>query len=232
MRFPLALTLSLLLHLGVLAALVAGWFGQPETRLDPIRVHLTGSPGKAESLHESFVQPSSAQQGQSGGAAPDIPRLSLMPVGSRSTTPVPVLNRLDIAPILTQTPDASGTSQGAPGHSADRFGPSGAPAGPVLAQGEGDKAFGSVNGPRFARKVEPVYPPRARRLGLTGSVELMLSIDEKGRLTGVQVLAPAGHGFDEEAVRAVRRSSFHPALKEGDAVSSTALLTVRFEMDR
>jgi hypothetical protein len=36
MRFPLALTLSLLLHLGVLAALAVVWFGQPETRLDPI----------------------------------------------------------------------------------------------------------------------------------------------------------------------------------------------------
>jgi periplasmic protein TonB len=91
-------------------------------------------------------------------------------------------------------------------------------------------AFGSGDGPRFARMVLPDYPPRARRLRLTGTVDLLLSIDEKGNLTQVEVTNPAGHGFDEEAVRAVRRSSFHPAKKEGDPIPSTAVLTVRFEL--
>jgi periplasmic protein TonB len=91
-------------------------------------------------------------------------------------------------------------------------------------------AFGSGDGPRFARMVLPDYPPRARRLRLTGTVDLLLSIDEKGNLTQVEVTNPAGHGFDEEAVRAVRRSSFHPAKREGDPIPSTALLTVRFEL--
>ncbi len=40
---------------------------------------------------------------------------------------------------------------------------------------------------------------------------LILDVDERGRVTGVEILVPAGLGLDEIAVREVRRYRFEPA---------------------
>lgn len=91
-----------------------------------------------------------------------------------------------------------------------------------------DAAFGTANGPRFLHRVLPSYPKHARRFGKEGTSLLCLTIDERGKLVQVEVLARAGSGFDEEAVRAVRESTFSPAIHNGKPVSCRARLPVRF----
>ncbi len=91
--------------------------------------------------------------------------------------------------------------------------------------------FGSAEGPAFVRRVIPEYPWMARRTGREGRVLLKLTIDETGRLLDVVVVEKAGYGFDREAVRAVRRSTFRPAVRNGIPVKSEALLYVRFELE-
>lgn len=91
-----------------------------------------------------------------------------------------------------------------------------------------DAAFGTANGPRFLRRVMPRYPKLARQFGREGTSLLSLSIDERGRLLHVEVLEKAGSGFDEEAVRAVRESTFSPAVQNGRPVSCRARLPVQF----
>ncbi len=90
--------------------------------------------------------------------------------------------------------------------------------------------FGVGEGPRFSRTVMPEYPGFARRRGIEGKVVLKLRIDEKGRLKGVEVIEPAGFGFTDAALRAVRQSSFIPAHRNGRPVPSEAILTVRFRL--
>jgi len=68
----------------------------------------------------------------------------------------------------------------------------------------------------------------ARRLGREGRVVLKLIIDEAGRLMDVQVVQSAGHGFDRSAVSAVRRSSFTPAVYNGQPIKSKTKLPIRF----
>jgi protein TonB len=89
-------------------------------------------------------------------------------------------------------------------------------------------SFGSVDGPRFLKRVIPRYPKMAKRFGIEGRVILMLTIDEKGNLIEVEVVERAGYGFDREAVKAVKESTYLPAYKNGVPVKSKALLTVRF----
>jgi len=91
--------------------------------------------------------------------------------------------------------------------------------------------FGSAGGPAFVKRVLPEYPWMARKAGREGRVLLRLTIDERGRLTDVVVVEKAGYGFDREAVRAVRRSTFRPAVRDGVPVRSEALLYVRFELE-
>lgn len=94
-----------------------------------------------------------------------------------------------------------------------------------------DAPFGAGNGPRFARKSLPKYPRLARELGKEGTVLLRLTIDERGRLLEVEVMRRAGSGFDEEAVRAVRDSSFSPARVNGMPVRCRAQLPIRFVLN-
>jgi protein TonB len=94
--------------------------------------------------------------------------------------------------------------------------------------GVAERSFGSPDGPNFLNKVLPAYPALARRLEKEGTVLLRLTIDDRGRPVEVEVLKKAGFGFDEEAVRAVRSSTFVPAKKEGKPLACKALLPIRF----
>jgi periplasmic protein TonB len=107
----------------------------------------------------------------------------------------------------------------------------GAGSGIGVGHGPLDASFGSGSGPRFAIKSLPKYPRLARELGKEGTVLLRLTIDERGRLLDVEVLKRAGSGFDEEAVRAVRESSFSPAKSNGKPVSCRAQLPIRFVLN-
>ncbi len=90
--------------------------------------------------------------------------------------------------------------------------------------------FGGNNGPRFLKKVIPHYPRMARKLGKEGKVVLKLFIDKKGRLKKVEVIEDDGYGFAREAVKAIKESTFLPAVRKGVPVDSEALLTVRFRL--
>jgi protein TonB len=115
-------------------------------------------------------------------------------------------------------------------------GPSREAAGHSSASGEGgpashgpvESSFGSGDGPRFLNKAAPKYPRLARELGKEGTVLLRLTIDERGCLLNVDVVKQAGSGFDEEAVRAVKSSTFSPAKKSGKPVMCRAQLPIRF----
>jgi protein TonB len=64
-----------------------------------------------------------------------------------------------------------------------------------------------------------------------GSVLLRVTIDELGRPVDVEVMHKAGFGFDEEAVKAVKNSTFVPAKREGRPLTCKALLPIRFVLN-
>ncbi len=97
--------------------------------------------------------------------------------------------------------------------------------------GPAERAFGSSDGPSFLHRVMPSYPALAKKLEKQGTVLLRVTIDEHGKPVEVEILKKAGFGFDEEAVRAVKNSTFVPAQRNGKPLVCKALLPIRFVIE-
>ena len=69
--------------------------------------------------------------------------------------------------------------------------------------------------PVLERFVEAPYPPEAEAQKLEGRVVLSIDISATGEVTRAEVVEPAGHGFDEAALTAVRQFRFTPAELDG-----------------
>lgn len=65
--------------------------------------------------------------------------------------------------------------------------------------------------PAVVEYVEAPYPEEARAQGLEGTVVVLVEIDETGAVLAAEVTGPAGHGFDEAALAAVKAMRFSPA---------------------
>jgi TonB family protein len=75
--------------------------------------------------------------------------------------------------------------------------------------------------PVLKERVVAPYPPRAAAAGLEGSVVLELQVDALGKVADAKIMAPAGHGFDEAALEAVRQFRFEPGRVAGKPVPVT-----------
>ena len=104
------------------------------------------------------------------------------------------------------------------------------PTGNMADRAPGFARFGAENGPVLIHLVRPQYPLLARRRGMEGRVVLSLFIDSEGRIKEATVVESAGNGFDEAALRAVFKSRFGPARRDGIAIACRALLPVKFEL--
>lgn len=87
-----------------------------------------------------------------------------------------------------------------------------------------------VSAPRTIYSPDPVYPPEARRQKFQGTVVLWVLIGADGEVRDVQVARPLGHGFDEEALKAVKAWRFTPALKHGTPVPVQLNVEVNFRL--
>jgi TonB family protein len=93
-----------------------------------------------------------------------------------------------------------------------------------------DDARAGATPPSLRTRVEAVYPPDAVRDKLEGVVGLEVDVDEHGVVTGARVVRPAGHGFDEAALAAVKAFTFEPAKENGAAVKSAIELSYEFHL--
>ncbi len=121
----------------------------------------------------------------------------------------------------------TGETQALTGTGTSGCGKGNAPAGGMTE----DFTFGDGSGPSFLQKAPVIYPFIARRMGRQGTVLLRLTIDEKGKLLGVEVLKDPGCGFAESAIEAVKKSRFSPARRNGRPVPSRVTLPIRFVLE-
>jgi protein TonB len=91
--------------------------------------------------------------------------------------------------------------------------------------------LGEAGSPRFIHRELPEYPFLARKLGKEGKVVLRLALDEKGRLQRIDTVEASGFGFADAASRAIRKSTFEPAISNGAAISSLVLVPIRFVLN-
>jgi TonB family protein len=79
-------------------------------------------------------------------------------------------------------------------------------------------------------KPNPAYTDEARNLKLEGEVLLEVEFLANGQLHVNRVVRGLGHGLDETAVAAANKMRFKPAMRNGQAMDSTAIVHVVFQM--
>jgi len=87
-----------------------------------------------------------------------------------------------------------------------------------------------TNAVEITYKPNPVYTDEARALKLEGEVLLEVSFGANGQLHVNRVVRGLGHGLDEAAIAAANKMRFKPALRNGQAVDSTAVVHVVFQL--
>ena len=131
------------------------------------------------------------------------------------------VNRGFVKPTTTIEPDNK-----APGFEIQREAPTlldklDTPA-PDAAPGLDSVSFESEPGvvrPQYKFKVEPEYPESAKKAGKEGQVILQATIDENGIPRNIEAITNIGFGFEDAAIAALKKTTFRPATKGGNAIS-------------
>jgi TonB family protein len=112
------------------------------------------------------------------------------------------------------------------------------PSSPAPQAANGDQPARQVeipgrNGVTFPRPIEHVraeYLPEAQRRGVQGTVVMEFVVEPDGTASSVRVLQSLDtvYGLDDAAVKAVKRTRFDPARKDGVAVPARFVMTMSF----
>lgn len=83
---------------------------------------------------------------------------------------------------------------------------------------------------RLLKEVQPKYPERAKKMGVTGYAKIYMVIDVYGHVAQARVLTvePPGYGFEEASLKAVREWKFEPAKLGAYPVQQKATKEFRF----
>jgi periplasmic protein TonB len=217
-RSPTSLTAVILLHAGVIAAVLAikNPVFDPPNR-GPTIVASIPLPTPPEPPEPDPAPPQPRENPRSILDAPDsIIRPPVPPVPSPPTPPGPAnfSDGRDIAP-----PVGDGGSRPAPLPPPPMPAPT-----PVRTTAEFD--------PRFARDQQPDYPLSEQRADREGVVRVRVTISAAGRVTAVTRLSATSDAFWRATERhALARWRFRPATVDGRPVESSKVMSVFFRLD-
>lgn len=86
--------------------------------------------------------------------------------------------------------------------------------------------------PRFASQFQPDYPPQLARENVEGVVKVRVLIGTDGRVKAVELVSASDPlFFSATERRALKAWRFKPATRDGAAIESWQVMTVRFRMD-
>ena len=186
--------------------------------LPPVPVTLMGG-GRPKTPDE--IRPSHAERGKHPGLV-DPGRETLVPVGKMNTAanqepPDGTLGNEGGVPGLDEFPWL-GTDTPVQGTARD--------AAPLILSPE------QVVPPRLVRQVNPVYPPPALAMRMTGTVTLQAVVDETGRVVDVEVMGSTNAIFNQAAMDAVRQWQYTRPISRagGQAVACYMRVVVNFQV--
>jgi hypothetical protein len=87
-----------------------------------------------------------------------------------------------------------------------------------------------VDGPKLVKNLVATSNDYAQRGEVAGVASYKVILDANGKPIGVAVYRPIGFGLDENAVEAIRKSTFTGATKDGKPVSSVIDMAVNFRI--
>lgn len=104
------------------------------------------------------------------------------------------------------------------------------PAAPAKSGAKAADAPPPTEGVAILSKPNPVYTDEARKLGIEGEVLVDVVFLASGRIKVNGVLKGLRHGLDEAAIRAAQQIRFKPAVQDGRAVDSPAIVHIVFQI--
>lgn len=85
--------------------------------------------------------------------------------------------------------------------------------------------------PMVLDRKKPRYPMRARRLGITGRVEVRFLVDSSGAVKRIEILRAEPPGIFEKSVeKALKKWRFRPGVRSGHKVPTWMKTTINFEL--
>jgi protein TonB len=99
---------------------------------------------------------------------------------------------------------------------------------PVIpAKGKSDPSIEPVT---IKKRVSPLYPEQAKKLGIQGQVDLELFVDEQGKISNLKVLKSPHVLITQAALTTVKFWEFTPARKDGVPFGTKLIITINFRL--
>lgn len=93
-----------------------------------------------------------------------------------------------------------------------------------------DRVGGSVTAPVPLNSTEAEYTPAARKARINGKCLISLIVDRQGMPQDISVLKTLDPGLDQNAMSAVGRYRFKPAMRNGEPVPVKIVVEVNFQI--
>lgn len=88
----------------------------------------------------------------------------------------------------------------------------------------------NVTPPRLINRTKLKYSSMASKARIQGTVVLQLVITPEGKPSDIVIVSPLGFGLDEQALAAVEKWRFQPAVKDGKPVAMRAIIEANFRV--
>jgi len=99
---------------------------------------------------------------------------------------------------------------------------------PVIELMPDDATITNVRAPRPFRRLKPPYPDAAAQDSVEAVVDVMVDVDDKGKVGQIEITRWAGYGLDESVINTVKQLDFFPAMRDGVAIPMRVLLRYNF----
>ncbi len=84
--------------------------------------------------------------------------------------------------------------------------------------------------PTVKKQVHPAYPLMMKKAGIEGEVWLKATIDESGRVVGINTEKATHKDFIPAASDALKQWEFNPGMKDGKPVKSVVMIPFKFKL--
>lgn len=241
-----------LLCQGGLALLLRGAPQPPFHQAVALEMELVAAPGAPAPSTASCAAagPPAAAQAAPAPQTAAMPPAPARPAEPQPSPPLPAPQappqpKQEAGPATAQAPVSAASPPVAAAVSGGRAGSAGnaSSLSAAASPGGSGRSSGSAAGggggaltharPNYLHNPPPLYPPLARRRGLTGVVFLKVRVGTDGVAREVAVRGTSGHVvLDEAAVATVSKWRFMPARRGETPVESWAEVPIRFELNR
>ena len=76
------------------------------------------------------------------------------------------------------------------------------------------------------------FPEEAKKNNVQGKVLVNATIDKTGKVTKAAISQGIGSGCDEAAIKAIKKTKFKPAVKDGKKIECEVTIPIEFKLEK